>query len=144
MSLALSIPAWFVPCMLTMRVLARSWHGSEPTERGFENMSGDDADAANGLRREIAGMLAAGLVTQTEPIPEDTLQVQKLVLELQHLPKDDLRNKLIVSGMTNHAHGEEGLRCKECMYYLIHRRWCELPELDIPVGANWWCRLWRI
>lgn len=106
----------------------------------------DDAEsgAEAGLRKKISGLLASGLKTQTEPVPEDTLQVQKLVLELQHLADDDVEGKLVVSGMINHPHGEDGLRCKECMYYLIHRRWCELPELDIPVGANWWCRLWRI
>jgi hypothetical protein len=30
------------------------------------------------------------------------------------------------------------------MYYLIRRRHCALPELDLPVEPDWSCRLWRI
>jgi hypothetical protein len=30
------------------------------------------------------------------------------------------------------------------MYFLVHRKWCDLPELSVPVEAEWWCRLWRI
>jgi hypothetical protein len=30
------------------------------------------------------------------------------------------------------------------MYYKVHRRYCELPELDFPVEPEWSCRLWRI
>jgi hypothetical protein len=31
----------------------------------------------------------------------------------------------------------------ECMYFVVHRKWCELPELAWPVEPEWWCRLWR-
>jgi hypothetical protein len=36
------------------------------------------------------------------------------------------------------------MRCQECMYYLVHRKWCDLPELFVPVEPDWYCRLWRI
>jgi hypothetical protein len=26
----------------------------------------------------------------------------------------------------------------------VHRRFCELPELMLPVEPQWSCRLWRI
>lgn len=127
-----------------MRVPEKSWRGSEPIDHGSGLMAEAEEARDQGLRKQIAGLLASGLQTRTEPVPEDTLDVQKVVLELQNVPPDDIENKLVVAGVINQPRGEEGLRCKECMYYLIHRRWCELPELDIPVGANWWCRLWRI
>ena len=34
--------------------------------------------------------------------------------------------------------------CETCMYYKVHRRYCELPELELPVEPEWSCRLWRI
>jgi hypothetical protein len=30
------------------------------------------------------------------------------------------------------------------MYYQVHRRFCELPELMVPVEPGWSCRLWRL
>jgi hypothetical protein len=59
------------------------------------------------------------------------------------LEPDDLKNKLIIGGFLNHPYGAEQDRCMECMYYLVHRKWCDLPELAVPVEAEWWCRLWR-
>ena len=104
-------------------------------------MSTHDDDS---LRARIAGMLAAGLVTQTEPFPETNHEFSRLLDELAALPKDDLEAKLIVSGFTDKPYGPDQMRCQECMYYLVHRKWCDLPELAVPVEADWWCRLWRI
>jgi len=28
--------------------------------------------------------------------------------------------------------------------YLPNAKWCDLPELPIPVEPDWWCRLWKI
>jgi hypothetical protein len=50
----------------------------------------------------------------------------------------------VVGGFTNHPYGPEQQRCMECMYYLVHHKWCDLPELAVPVEPEWWCRLWRI
>ena len=96
------------------------------------------------LRARIAGILAAGLVTQTEPFPETNSEFSRLLDELAALPKDDLEAKLIVSGFTDKPYGPDQMRCQECMYYLVNRKWCDLPELAVPVEADWWCRLWRI
>ena len=96
------------------------------------------------LRGRIAGMLAAGLVTQTEPFPESNREFSRLLDKLAALPKDDLKAKLVVSGFTDQPYGPDQMRCQECMYYLVHRKWCDLPELAVPVEADWWCRLWRI
>lgn len=51
---------------------------------------------------------------------------------------------MVISGFVDHPYGPDKQRCMECMYYLVHREWCDLPELAVPVDADWWCRLWRI
>ena len=101
-----------------------------------------DQEAA--LRDRIAKILAEGLVTQTEPFPEDARAFGNLLAEVRELQPDDLVGKLVVSGFTDKPYGEDQMRCQECMYYLVHRKWCDLPELAVPVETNWWCRLWRI
>jgi len=105
-------------------------------------MSGKGKDEA--LLQRIADMMAAGLETQTEPFPETEKEFGAILTELRQLPADDLRSKLVVSGFVDHPYGPEQQRCFECMYYLVHRKWCDLPELSVPVEPDWWCRLWRI
>ena len=96
------------------------------------------------LRQKIAGLLAQGLQTQTAPIPESNIEFNQILNELRALPADSLIEKLFISGFRNRPYGEDENRCLECMYYLTHRQWCDLPELDLPVQPQWWCRLWRI
>lgn len=104
-------------------------------------MSKSDDDA---LRDKIGALLADGLQTQVEPFPEDNHQFAALLNEVRDLDPDDLEQKLVVSGFINKPYGEDRQRCLECMYYLVHRKWCDLPELAVPVEPEWWCRLWRI
>jgi len=92
----------------------------------------------------IADLLAGGLETQTEPFPETEKEFAEILTELRHLALDDLKAKLVIGGFVDHPYGPEQQRCMECMYYLVHRRWCDLPELAVPVEPDWWCRLWRI
>lgn len=94
------------------------------------------------LLGRIAKMLDGGLKTIAEPFPEDNFQFDVIVRELAHIEKDDVEKKLVVSGYVNHP--IEEMRCMECMYYLNHRKWCNLPEIDLPAEPDWWCRLWRI
>lgn len=101
-----------------------------------------DRDAL--LRADIAARLAGGLETRTEPLIEDGRQFGELLAELRDLPSADLEAKLVMAGFTDHPYGEDRMRCQECMYYLVHRKWCDLPELALPVEPEWWCRLWRI
>lgn len=96
------------------------------------------------LRARIGKMMEEGLVTQTEPFPENEREFGKLLAELANLPPGDLKGKLVLSGFVDKPYGPDQMRCQECMYYLIHRKWCDLPELAVPVEPNWWCRLWRI
>jgi len=96
------------------------------------------------LRDYIGKMLADGLKTQTEPFPATHVEFGELLAELRELPPEDLTGKLVLSGFTDKPYGPDQMRCLECMYYLVHRKWCDLPELAVPVEPEWYCRLWRI
>jgi hypothetical protein len=102
------------------------------------------SDLGTDLRKTIGEMLAFGLATQVEPFPETEREFNEILTEVRDLAPHDIENKLIVAGFTNQPHGPDKLRCMECMYYLANRRWCDLPELALPVEPEWWCRLWRI
>ena len=96
------------------------------------------------LRDQIGAMMAAGLKTETEPFPETDKEFGLLLNEVRELAPGDLKGKLILTGFVDKPYGPDQMRCQECMYYLVHRKWCDLPELAVPVEADWWCRLWRI
>jgi hypothetical protein len=119
---------------------ARTKNSPRRTEGRDMNANGKD----EALLKAIADMMADGLKTQTEPFPESEKEFGEILTELRQLPPDDLRSKLVISGFVNHPFGPEQQRCLECMYYLVHRKWCDLPELSVPVEPDWWCRLWRI
>lgn len=96
------------------------------------------------LRAYIAARLAAGMQTQTAPLIENDRQFAELLDLLRGLRPEDVDGRLKLSGFVDHPFGEDAMRCQECMYYLVHRKWCDLPELALPVEPDWWCRLWRI
>lgn len=96
------------------------------------------------LREQIGALMASGLKTQTEPFPENDREFGLLLAQLRELPAEDLQGKLVLSGFVDQPYGPDQMRCQECMYYLVHRKWCDLPELAVPVEPEWWCRLWRI
>lgn len=88
--------------------------------------------------------MAGGLHTETEPFPETQKEFAEILDRLRVLPPDDVEGRLVIGGFTDRPYGPDNQRCMECMYYLVHRRWCDLPELSLPVEPDWWCRLWRI
>jgi hypothetical protein len=98
------------------------------------------------LLKAISELLENGLKTETEPFPETEKEFAEILTRLRQIEpgEDDLKRKLVISGFVNHPYGPEQQRCMECMYFLVHRKWCDLPELSVPVDADWWCRLWRI
>tara|TARA_R100001244_G_scaffold6593_24_gene8178 strand:+ start:51377 stop:51787 length:411 start_codon:yes stop_codon:yes gene_type:complete len=102
-----------------------------------------DADHAT-LLAMIEDCFKEGLETQLEPFPETDREFSAILDELRGLDADQLRAKLDISGWKLAPHGEDDMRCQECMYFLVHRRWCDLPELNLPAEPEWWCRLWRI
>jgi hypothetical protein len=115
--------------------------GLERLEQGERQHMGSDR---GGVLKEISDMLAAGLKTQVEPFPETDKEFADILVKLRQLDPNDLQGKLVISGFVDRPYGPDKQRCMECMYYLVHRRWCDLPELAVPVEPDWWCRLWRI
>ena len=102
-----------------------------------------DADHAM-LLRMIEDQMNEGLETMVEPFPETDRKFAAILDELRALSADQLRQKLVISGWLLKPYGEDEMRCQECMYFLVHKRWCDLPELSLPAEPDWWCRLWRI
>ena len=96
------------------------------------------------LLAQIGLMLQSGLQTTVEPFPETHVDFANILSELRKLSPDDVKGKLVIAGFATKPYGLDHMRCLECMYYLVHRQWCDLPELDLPVDPDWYCRLWRI
>ncbi len=101
--------------------------------------AGDEA-----LRGQIQVLLAGGLVVEAFPRADTHEEVLAITALLQ--AASSLEQKLAIAGftLTPVEHGGIAQACETCMYYLVHRRFCELPELDVPVEPEWSCRLWRI
>lgn len=102
-----------------------------------------DSEGAE-LRERIADLLATGLETKVEPFPPTEREFGRIAGELRALDPDDLEGKLVVGGFLDHPYGPENWRCADCIYYLANRKWCDLPELAVPVEPDWYCRLWRM
>lgn len=105
-------------------------------------MKGDDA-----LRSKLEQFLTTGLKTEWEQRAYTSEDVNKIVARLQSIKPDDYPAKLTVAGFTSRPYGdgeEIEQACETCMYFVIHRKFCDLPELQIPVKPEWSCRLWRI
>ena len=98
------------------------------------------------LRDELGQMMKAGLNTEWESRAYTSEQVNQTIARLQHLDARDYKQKLVIAGFTLAPYGDEELSqsCETCMYYLLHRKYCELPELNVPVEPQWSCILWRI
>ncbi len=98
------------------------------------------------LRARIAALLKGGLETEVWPRAETSEQVNEIVARLKTEAGDDLERKLVIAGFTDHVIEADEIEqpCETCMYYLVHRHFCELPELMLPVEPHWSCRLWRI
>ena len=97
------------------------------------------------VREKVRSLLAAGLKTEVFPRADTHEQVQSLIARLRAAGVE-LSKKLVIGGFTLAPVEHEGIEqaCETCMYYKVHRRYCELPELDVPVEPEWSCSLWRI
>lgn len=109
-------------------------------------MKDDAPNPADDKRREeIRSLLASGLKTEIFPRADTHEEVQGIIARLR-ASDGSITSRLVIGGFTDHTIEHGGLEqpCETCMYYLVHRRYCELPELDCPVEPEWSCRLWRI
>jgi len=101
------------------------------------------------LRNELGAMLANSLKTEWKDRAYTSDNVNSVVARLQQVAPDDYEKKLVIGGFTNYPYVNEDAEdisqeCSTCMYYLKHRKYCELPELEVPVEPEWSCILWRI
>jgi hypothetical protein len=100
------------------------------------------------IRDRLAKLLQDGLETKWRDRAYTSEAVNAIVSRLQTLPPGDEAGKLRVAGFTLQAYesaeGDISQACETCMYYELHRQFCVLPELQLPVRPEWSCRLWRI
>ena len=118
----------------------------EEQRKGFVERYGvapSEADHGT-LLKMIEDLMVDGLQTTLEPFPDSDKEFSDILDELRDLDADQLREKLIISGWYLEPYGENEMCCQECMYFLVHKRWCDLPELELPAEPHWYCRLWRI
>jgi hypothetical protein len=107
-------------------------------------------DIYDTIRNTLQGLLDSGLETEWRQRAYSSDEVNRAVARLQQLDKADYAGKLHVGGFTTAPYTPEeddsgvSQSCATCMYYETHRRYCNLPELDLPVKAEWSCILWRI
>ena len=108
-----------------------------------ESGSGERAPDEHEPRREQIAAMLASLSTDWEQRADETERFRQVVRALRGV---SLEEKLRIAGFTLHPveHNDIEQSCETCMYYLVHRRWCELPEIDLPVRAEWSCNVWRI
>lgn len=97
------------------------------------------------LREEIRALLASGLRTEVFPRADTHEEVQEIIGRLR-ASDGSIQSRLVIGGLTDHTIEHGGLEqpCETCMYYLVHRKYCELPEINCAVEPEWSCRLWRI
>ncbi len=98
------------------------------------------------VRVWVDGLLRYGIKSTMSPFPETQSEFLAIVGELRGLHDNDLLGRLDIGGFANYSvgSGDDIQRCQECIYYLPNGKWCDLPELPIPVEPHWWCRLWKI
>ena len=105
--------------------------------------SHDDA-----LRERLRALLTSGLETEWRERAYASEAVNLLVARLQAIAPDDHASLLRVAGFRPEPYvapdDDIAQACETCMYYGVHRRFCELPELRLPVEPEWSCVLWRI
>lgn len=102
------------------------------------------AEEKNFVRQRITKLLSEGLKTQIEPFPETHKEFGELLEQLRRIAAHDLESKLVMAGFKDQPYESDEMRCLECMFFDIDRKWCDLPELSLPVEPDWYCRLWRI
>ena len=97
------------------------------------------------VRERIAQLLAGDLATDWRHRADDSQRFNEVTAALRG-SDGELATKLRLAGFTDHpvAHEDIDQACESCMYYLVHRRWCALPELELPVAPQWSCNVWRI
>ena len=112
--------------------------------------STDQAEAEDAALRDRLGRVLAGdMRTEWRERADSSEAVSKVVARLAEVAPGDHAALLRIAGFTVSSYQPPGeveieQSCKTCMYYAQHRRFCDLPELRVPVRPEWSCRLWRV
>lgn len=96
------------------------------------------------VRQEIKSLLEGGLKTEAVPRADTPEQVEAISARLR--AARSLKEKLVSAGFELQAFEEGGIEqeCQSCVRFAVHRKFCEVPELLLPVEPEWSCRLWRL
>lgn len=96
-------------------------------------------------RSTVSKYLEVGLVTEVEPRARSLDDANDIIARLRAAGSDVIA-KMAIAGFYEAPIECEGIdqSCETCVYFHVHRRHCELPEIDLTVVAQWSCRLWRI
>lgn len=96
------------------------------------------------INLETVRNLASAAQSEVFPRADDDAAFQEILARVR--TATSLQEKLAIAGFTLDPIEHEGIdqSCETCMYFLVRRQWCDLPELDVPVDPQWSCRLWRI
>ena len=102
-------------------------------------------------RDQIAKLLSRGAISPLSPAQALAQEsFNSIVRRMQGLSPNDLVGKLRVSGLTLLPYvlkdDEDSIEraCSSCINYERHRRFCNLPELMLPVELQWSCIVWRM
>jgi hypothetical protein len=110
------------------------------------NPTDQPTDQDEALRERIAVLLSSSDFETDWRVRADDSQRFQAVVGAVRASDGELATKLRIAGFTDRPVPHDGIdqACETCMYFLTHRRWCALPELDLPVRPEWSCNVWRI
>lgn len=96
------------------------------------------------VRQEIKAILQGGLKTEAMPRADTPEQVEAISARLR--AARDVKEKLVIAGFELQPFAAGGVEqdCQSCVRFLVHRKFCEVGELMLPVEPEWSCRLWRL
>lgn len=105
----------------------------------------DTSPTHDTIRDAIRSLLAGGLATEWQSRADDSEQFEAIRARLR-ASDGSLASKLRIAGFTSYPVEHHGVpqACEACMYFLVNARWCDLPELRLPVEPEWSCNVWRI
>lgn len=95
------------------------------------------------VRARIAELLRQNPAAAAAPHAASEPERAAVIAELRLRRPEDLEGRLAVAGFQDHP-GVDGMRCQECEQFDLDRKVCLVPDIALPVRADWWCRLWRI
>ena len=106
----------------------------------------EDANSTEALRKKLQLILESNLEVELLPRAYTHSQILEIISRLQNVEPFDYKTKLQIAGFTLKpwGKGEDEQACEACMYYKVHQKFCEVPELMLPVEPEWSCRIWRI